>query len=84
MRLDREAVKEIIPLPGEPVLPGVYTVECMVQAADILLLSTERCAGKIPLFLGINSVRFQRKIISGDTLEIHVILSAERTERETA
>ena len=28
--------------PEEPMLPGVYTVECMAQAADILLLSTER------------------------------------------
>ena len=25
--------------PGAPVLPGIYTVECMGQAADILLLS---------------------------------------------
>lgn len=25
--------------PGAPVLPGVYTVECMAQAADVLLLS---------------------------------------------
>ena len=24
--------------PGAPVLPGVYTVECMAQAADVLLL----------------------------------------------
>ena len=33
--------------PGEPVLPGVYSVECMAQTADILLLScllyTSRC-----------------------------------------
>ena len=28
--------------PDEPMLPGVYTVECMAQAADIWLLSTER------------------------------------------
>ena len=28
--------------PSEPVLPGVYSVECMAQAADILLLSKER------------------------------------------
>ena len=47
--------------PGEPVLPGVYSVECMAQTADILLLSAERYAGKIPLFLGINNVRFLRR-----------------------
>ena len=49
--------------PEEPVLPGVYTVECMAQAADVLLLSTDRYAGKVPLFLGINNVRFLRKIL---------------------
>ena len=70
--------------PGEPVLPGVYTVECMAQAADILLLSTERYMGKIPLFLGINNVRFQRKILPGDTLEIRAVLSSERAEKAIA
>ena len=31
--------------PGEPVLPGVYSVECMAQTADILLLA-ELCKKK--------------------------------------
>nr|WP_295761790.1 3-hydroxyacyl-ACP dehydratase FabZ [uncultured Oscillibacter sp.] len=70
--------------PNEPVLPGVYSVECMAQAADILLLSTERYAGKIPLFLGIDKVRFLRKILPGDTLEIHAELVKERTEKSIA
>lgn len=67
--------------PGDPVLPGVYTVECMAQAADVLLLSTERYAGKVPLFLGINNVRFLRKILPGDTIEIHAEISNERIEK---
>ena len=70
--------------PGEPVLPGVYSVECMAQTADILLLSAERYAGKIPLFLGINNVRFIRKILPGDTLEIHAKLASERVEKAIA
>ena len=70
--------------PGDPVLPGVYSVECMAQAADILLLSTERYAGKIPLFLGINNVKFLRKILPGDTLEIRARLSSERLEKAIA
>ena len=32
--------------PGEPVLPGVYSVECMAQTADILLLAA--AAGAFP------------------------------------
>lgn len=67
--------------PEEPVLPGVYTVECMAQAADVLLLSTDRYAGKVPLFLGINNVRFLRKILPGDTIEIHAEISSERREK---
>lgn len=70
--------------PGEPVLPGVYSVECMAQTADILLLSTERYAGKIPLFLGINNVRFLKKILPGDTIEIRAKLISERVEKAIA
>ncbi|MPN22489.1 3-hydroxyacyl-[acyl-carrier-protein] dehydratase FabZ [bioreactor metagenome] len=70
--------------PGDPVLPGVYSVECMAQTADILLLSTPRYAGKIPLFLGINNVRFLKKILPGDTIEIHAELFSERPEKAIA
>ena len=70
--------------PEEPVLPGVYSVECMAQTADILLLSTERYAGKVPLFLGINNVRFSRKILPGDTLKIHAKMASERREKAIA
>ena len=70
--------------PGEPVLPGVYSVECMAQTADILLLSLPRYAGKIPLFLGIDKVRFRRKIIPGDTLEIQAVMASERQEKAIA
>ena len=70
--------------PEEPVLPGVYSVECMAQTADVLLLSTQRYAGKIPLFLGINNVRFLKKILPGDTLEIQAKLTAERQEKAIA
>jgi 3-hydroxyacyl-[acyl-carrier-protein] dehydratase len=70
--------------PGDPVLPGVYSVECMAQTADILLLSTPRYAGKTPLFLGINNVRFLKKILPGDTIEIHAELFSERPEKAIA
>ena len=70
--------------PGEPMLPGVYTVECMAQAADILLLSTDRYAGLKPLFIGIDHVRFPRKMSPDDTLEIHAELTYERVEKAIA
>lgn len=70
--------------PEEPVLPGVYAVECMAQTADILLLSTERYAGTTPLFLGINNVRFLKKILPENTLEIQAVLMSECAEKAIA
>ena len=70
--------------PGDPVLPGVYTVEATAQAADLILMVKPEYAGKTPLFLGINNVRFRRKILPGDTLEIHVALASERPEKAIA
>lgn len=70
--------------PGDPVLPGVYTVEATAQAADILMMTTGRYVGKAPLFMGIERVRFRRKILPGDTLEIHVALQEELEKRAIA
>jgi len=70
--------------PGDPVFPGIYTTECMAQAADILLLSTERYAGKVPLFLGIDKVKFLKKITPGTTIEIRAHLATENKEKAIA
>lgn len=70
--------------PGEPVLPGVYTVECMAQTADILLLSMQRYKGTIPLFIGIDNVKFLRKIQPDDTIEINAKITAERSDKGIA
>lgn len=70
--------------PNDPVLPGVYSVESMAQTADLLLLSMPRYAGKTPLFLGIDKVSFRRKILPGDTLEIHAAMASERPEKAIA
>ncbi len=67
--------------PKAPVFPGVYTVEIMAQASDILILSCERYAGKEPLFIGIDKVKFLRKINPGDTLKIHSEIISEREEK---
>ena len=67
--------------PGEPVLPGVLTVECMAQTADVLLLSAEKYAGTIPYFIGIDGVRFMSKIEPGDTITIEAIVEEEYSEK---
>ena len=67
--------------PEEPILPGVYSVECMAQAVDILLMSTVRYAGKTPLLLGVDKVSFRKKILPGDTLEIRASIISEQKEK---
>lgn len=58
--------------PGEPVMPGVLSVECMAQATDILIMSEEKYASMTPLFAGIDKVRFRKKILPGDS--VHAVV----------
>ena len=67
--------------PGAPILPGVYTVESMAQTADILMMTMEKYAGKTPLFLGIQDVRFKAPVHPGDTLRLHATLKSEREDK---
>lgn len=67
--------------PGEPVLPGVYTVECMAQTADILVMTLPCYAGKLPLLLGVDKARFLRKIIPGCTVELRARVVSHRPEK---
>ncbi|MFV0497613.1 MAG: 3-hydroxyacyl-ACP dehydratase FabZ family protein [Candidatus Fimivivens sp.] len=70
--------------PGDPVLPGVYTVEATAQATDLILMTKACYAQKVPLLLGINNVRFYKKILPGDTIEIHGQLLSERADKAVA
>lgn len=79
---DREIFKGHFP--NAPVFPGVYTVECMAQTADILLLSMQRYNNTTPFFIGINNVRFMSKIVPDDTIEIHAQLTLHKQEKGIA
>ncbi len=70
--------------PGAPTFPGVLIVEAAAQTADLLLLTLERYAGKEPLFMGIRKAGFHRKVLPGETLELHASLLEERPELGTA
>lgn len=60
--------------PGNPVFPGVIQLEALAQAGAIAVLSDERYAGKLPLFGGVESVRFRRLVRPGDELTLLVEL----------
>jgi len=60
--------------PGRPTLPGVLMVEAVAQLGAVAVLVDERFKGKLPLFGGVDSARFRRQVIPGDTLDLEVEL----------
>jgi beta-hydroxyacyl-ACP dehydratase FabZ len=61
--------------PGDPVMPGVLQVEAMAQAAAILGFKSNdglRERGGGVLLMGLDKVRFRRKVEPGDVLRLEV------------
>ncbi len=65
--------------PGNPVFPGVLQLEALAQAGAIAVLSDERYAGSLPLFGGVEDVRFRRMVRPGD--EMTLAVEIERLSR---
>lgn len=61
--------------PGYPVYPGVLIIEGLAQTAGILLLGQTTA---VPLFLGIDKVRFRAEVKPGDRLAYHVKVKSRR------
>jgi 3-hydroxyacyl-[acyl-carrier-protein] dehydratase len=64
--------------PGRPTLPGVLMVEAVAQLGAYAVLGGGRGnndgPAKLPLFGGVDKVRFRRQVIPGDTLDLEVEL----------
>ena len=60
--------------PGNPVFPGVLQLEALAQTGAIAVLADQRYAGKLPLFGGVEKVRFRRLVRPGDELLMTVRL----------
>jgi 3-hydroxyacyl-[acyl-carrier-protein] dehydratase len=60
--------------PGNPVFPGVIQLEALAQAGAIALLSLDRYAGSLPLFGGVEGVRWRRQVRPGDELTLTIEL----------
>ena len=54
--------------PGNPVVPGVVLCEIIAQGAALLV--QDQLADKVPLFAGMNKVKFRNSARPGDTLNI--------------
>ena len=60
--------------PGAPIMPGVTIIEAMAQAAAVMVgVSADLVDKKMLIyFMGIDGVKFRRKVVPGDVLELHV------------
>lgn len=65
--------------PDFPVMPGVLIVEALAQVGAVALLQLPEHAGKLPIFAGIDGVRFKRQVVPGDVLRLEVALGKFRS-----
>jgi 3-hydroxyacyl-[acyl-carrier-protein] dehydratase len=56
--------------PGRPTTPGVLLLESIAQCGAVAVLADPRYAGRLPLFGGVESARFRRQVLPGDTVHL--------------
>ena len=54
--------------PGNPIVPGVILCEILAQSACILMQDA-MSEGKLPVYTGLNNVKFRSPVKPGDTIE---------------
>ena len=54
--------------PGNPIVPGVILCEILAQSACVLL-QDQMTDGKLPVYTGLNNVKFRSSVKPGDTIE---------------
>jgi 3-hydroxyacyl-[acyl-carrier-protein] dehydratase len=59
-------------------MPGVLIVEALAQVAAVTLLRGANTGGKLPLFGGIEQLRFRRPVVPGDQLRLEFELEKMR------
>lgn len=60
--------------PGTPIMPGVTIIEAMAQTAAVMIGVAENLVDRhfLIYFMGIDSCRFRRKVVPGDTLRLFI------------
>lgn len=61
--------------PSFPVLPGVFMVESLVQAARVMLQQRPECAGRRFVLGGVRALKYGSFVRPGETLRVEVTLS---------
>ena len=54
--------------PDNPIMPGVLLLEAMAQVGGIALLYENKYRGMVPLFGGMDNIKFKRPVVPGDQL----------------
>jgi len=62
--------------PGMPIVPGVIQCEMMAQTCCVLM--ADKVKGSIPLFGGLDKVRFKDPVRPGDTIEFECSMTRSR------
>ncbi|MFZ9857647.1 MAG: 3-hydroxyacyl-ACP dehydratase FabZ [Roseiflexaceae bacterium] len=62
--------------PDYPIMPGVLIVEALAQTGAVAGMVLPENQGKIALFAGIESVRFRKPVVPGDSLRLEVTIEA--------
>lgn len=63
--------------PNKPVVPGVILCEILGQSACVLFKDMDE--GTIPMFTGLNKVRFKQPVVPGDTFETEVKITKSKS-----
>lgn len=62
--------------PGNPIMPGVLIVEALAQTSGIAVGMLDEYKGKLGLFTGIESMKFRRQVVPGDTIKLEAEIEA--------
>ena len=60
--------------PGHPVMPGALICEAMAQVGGVALQYPEENRGLIPLFTGMDHVRFRSPVLPGDQMVTKAVI----------
>lgn len=66
--------------PGKPIMPGVLIIEAMAQAAAAFVGvdNVDKHIKYLTYFMSIESARFRKPVVPGDTMHLHVALIKRR------
>jgi 3-hydroxyacyl-[acyl-carrier-protein] dehydratase len=64
--------------PGNPIMPGVLIVEALAQTAGIAVAIQEESRDKLGVFAGIESMKFKKQVVPGDTLTLEAEILANK------